>query len=447
MAEAIFAKYSKSAGSGGGIIDSSSLVSNATKAGLGLPNSATLDHVIQSLAFRSDTMATIIVTVKDVDGTVVPNANVWMNVPSGAGTNLAYMTDESGTCMFKTNAGTANFSDHAYDGYVDVDSQSNVKVDCPVGSVKSITLQRTRRYNNGDIVGSYGGGDTLSFSPFAGTVDITCTGGSGAGGYCSTILNPNATIAPLDNIPVVDSYGGAIVNNFYWYQPGFSTSTRFHFFIKQNTTLHLNAINNISGVNICTYLPGCNGKAGSTVRRNGVNICGKSGSIGGGWSGTTNLNINANHVGQINRMHCSWSSNHSGYITYMDDRTNNIIPRLNSLTNLTTARRANGATGTTASAFGVSAAGGIGGYSIPNLFGPQDATYNARITDTGGGKGGTVATMNTSFRLRGNVSYNTNGKVKGITNINTWINMKFMFEAGKPGRAADVYITNFRYCK
>ena len=479
MAEAIFAKYSKSTGGGGGIIDSSSLISNTTKAGLGLPNSATLDHVIQSLAFRSDTMATVIVTVKDPDGTVVPNANVWMNVPAGAGTNLAYTTDESGTCMFKTNAGTANFSDHAYDSYIDVNSQSNVRVDCPVGSVKSITLQRTKCFNNGDSVGMFTSSQWVNFSPFAGTVDITCDGGGGQGGACSTIVRSSDNVGDTQqsrfsfngflNVKV-GSFSSSNYPGTAWYKgalgQGYST-VDYVYLLPNATRVNLNSVAKAyKGANnalVIAELPGCNGVSGSRVVKAGVNVCNKNGWVSVGSGRETNYTLSINY-------YYSTENDGSGrvrvyYLGHYFNENNTRINTLNIVANTSSGiphinlnnqtingfKRNNGRAGATATLFGVSAPGGAGGYTIPSIFGPQDATYNAGLRNRGGGKGGVNSTIIGNFSAlltrnwditdpRGNSS-------TYFEHAYTWSNLQISYEAGSSGTSSKVIVGNIQYCK
>ena len=475
MAEAIFAKYSKSTG-GGGIIDSSSLISNTTKAGLGLPNSATLDHVIQSLAFRSDTMATVIVTVKDPDGTVVPNANVWMNVPAGAGTNLAYTTDESGTCMFKTNAGTANFSDHAYDNYIDVNSQSNVRVDCPVGSVKSITLQRTKCFNNGASVGYFTGSQWLNFSPFAGTVDITCDGGGGQGGACSTIVRSSDGADRLEKSQFsfdgflnfkVGSWSNHYLTDFAWYKGPTRMGTYVDdiFLLPNNVRVNLNSVARIRNGNnknlVIASLPGCNGAPGKRTVKAGVNVCNKNGfvSAGSGRESNPTLNINLFYSTQNNGL--VMINYYGHYFNQNQTRINTLNLReggadhepLVELSNATIKgfRRNNGRTGASATLFGVSAAGGAGGYTIPSIFGPRDAIYNAGLSNTGA-RGGVNSTIigNFSAMMIRNWSVSNFGDENRSTYFeyaNIWSNLQISYEAGSSGHSSSVIVDNIQYCK
>ena len=430
MGEAIFAKYSKSSPSTPGLT-----ISNSTKIGLGLDSNATLDDCLMTLAYRSDSIGTVIVTVKDVDGSVVPNANVWMNVPAGAGTNLVYTTDSEGKCIFKTNAGTANFSDYAYDNYIDVNSQSDVRVDCPVGSVKSITLQRTKSLSNGAYIGSYASPRWVNFSPFAGTVDISCAGAAGAGGVCSSIFaNSNINKIGINSGRVVRVYNDNIVCNLYY---EFTCRSASAFIIPyRGPDTERGIINNNINLATCTgiiHLPGGNGKSGQSTTRRAVNICNRSDLV---YPGSTGASRNSN-----------WriEGKSEGDLQYAGSNKYVSIDSYN-MKLVIAPNRPNGGTGGTSSAFGVSAAGGAGGVSIPYMNMSRTSAYNSSLNWSGGGIGGKNALLDLDASA-GPSTFSTN---TGATiSDHTWsgyIYAYIRFEGGSSGQSrGSVSISNFYY--
>lgn len=132
MSEAIISRF------GGG---SDAEISNETKQSLGLPNNATIDDVISALTYKDANYATILVTVTNPDGSPAADSQVVMR--DDAGVNYSYNCNAAGKCMFKTNAGKANFVNDEI--YVDVVSETKA-VDAVVGSVQSISF--TRNFHN-----------------------------------------------------------------------------------------------------------------------------------------------------------------------------------------------------------------------------------------------------------------------------------------------------------
>lgn len=155
-------------------------VSNSTKQSLGLDNNATLDDVLMMLSLRDSNFATILVSVKDDYGNPVVGANVQMQELSGGLIN--YTTNESGQCIFKTNSGSANIVE--LHNFVDILNNQVQKVDCPVGSVSSVNINRVRR-NNGEYV-SITSNRNIVFSNSLNNVEVTCVGAGGIAGlpYC-----------------------------------------------------------------------------------------------------------------------------------------------------------------------------------------------------------------------------------------------------------------------
>lgn len=132
MAEALITRP----GSGDGVE-----ISNEIKQGLGLPNNATIDDIISALTYKDSNYATILVSVLNPDGTPASDAQVTMR--DEAGTNYSYNCNSAGKCMFKTNAGKANFVNDEV--YVDIVSETKA-ADTVIGSVQSV--QFTRNFHN-----------------------------------------------------------------------------------------------------------------------------------------------------------------------------------------------------------------------------------------------------------------------------------------------------------
>lgn len=175
MGEALISR----AGGEGGNIE----ISNETKEILGVDNNASLDDCLQSLGLKDPNYATIIVTLKDVDGTPIPDARINMRT----NTTISYTTNAIGQCLFKTNYGSATFSDATNSGYYDLLQANSVTVDCVVGSIYRAELQRRTRGNgfNAKITSN----QNLKFSKFLNTINVTCVGGSGSGSSISHTFN------------------------------------------------------------------------------------------------------------------------------------------------------------------------------------------------------------------------------------------------------------------
>lgn len=155
-------------------------ISNDVKESLGLPNNATLDDVIMALSLRDSEYATIVITVKDDYGKPLSNATVQMRDLAGGIYN--YSSNEKGQCIFKTNAGSATFQE--IHNFVDILNNQTKSVDCPVGSVNSITLQRVRRNNGENVIIT--SNKNIVFSNSLNMVDVLCVGAGGIAGmpYC-----------------------------------------------------------------------------------------------------------------------------------------------------------------------------------------------------------------------------------------------------------------------
>ena len=150
MGEAIFAKYSKSTGGGGGTINSSTIISNSTKAAFGLGPDATLDDCLLIVGLKNPDTATVQVTLKDIDGSPLGGHRIRMQDRTGF--NLVYTTDGAGSCIFTTVNAQATFYDESNNGWFDVGYPNSGTIDLPNGMVKTVTLQRYKRLNNGDTI-------------------------------------------------------------------------------------------------------------------------------------------------------------------------------------------------------------------------------------------------------------------------------------------------------
>ena len=149
---------------------------SSTYNALGLSPDSSLDDVIISLAYKSGDYVTIICEVLNPDGS--PSSGTKVRMVDASGTNLAYTTNTAGKCMFKTNAGSANFTDEH--GYFDLYCNTET-VDCPVGSEINLILQRNT-YGNGWNAPVITGTRYIKISSFLNTIDVTAIGGGGAGG-------------------------------------------------------------------------------------------------------------------------------------------------------------------------------------------------------------------------------------------------------------------------
>lgn len=245
MAEAIFAKYSKSGGGMNGV-PPELVITNSTKSALGLTNSATLDDCLRTVALSDPGYSTVQVTLKDVDGAVLPYHSIRMQDPTGF--NMVYTTDSAGQCIFKTQNGQMTFSDWSNNQYFDVAPANTTAVDCPVGMVRSVSMQRYRSKSNGASINITSSQD-INFSKYADTVDAEVVGADGRGGgpgfitHLTTfysynlnyndgpnfIITENNTISPRISV-TTNRYIGWINNikirfldlkaNYRWYNSG-----------------------------------------------------------------------------------------------------------------------------------------------------------------------------------------------------------------------------------
>lgn len=175
MAEAIISRP----GIGGGDVE----ISNETKSILGLNNNATLDDCLQSLGLKDPNYATIIATLKDVDGTPIQNANIRMTT----NTSITYTTDSSGMCTFKTNYGSATLSDIATIDYIDLQTAESKRVDCLIGEVYRVDLQRRTRGNGYNMMIS--SNRNVKFSKYLNNVTVGLYSAGGGGGFSNIGLS------------------------------------------------------------------------------------------------------------------------------------------------------------------------------------------------------------------------------------------------------------------
>lgn len=169
MAEAVITR----GGIGGGSAD----ISNETKEYLGLNNNASLDDVIQTIAAKDPNMATLIVSVRNPDGSI-PTDIAQIQMTPVSGSVLTYSTNESGMCLFKTNAGQCNLEEVSKIPYIDLKCSSPINnFPAVIGSVYRINMVRKSSESvtiktNKNIV----------FSGALKSADIYIRGGCGGGG-------------------------------------------------------------------------------------------------------------------------------------------------------------------------------------------------------------------------------------------------------------------------
>ena len=196
MAEAIFAKYSKSLDADF-TIPPELTISNSTKSLFGLNGNATLDDCLKSAALSKDGSGTLQVQLVWPDDSPVVNRNLQMI--DGAGAVLKKKTDDNGIAIFSTTTGTMSISD-IDDYYWDLNHPWMVNFNTPMGFGGEVVLKRERKVNNGEtlyIDSPYNrqifnnnqntptwenGISTFNFSPFAGIANIYVRGGNGAYG-------------------------------------------------------------------------------------------------------------------------------------------------------------------------------------------------------------------------------------------------------------------------
>ena len=167
---------------------SAAVISNQTKELLGLSNNATLDDALQTLAYKDDNYATIIVQVLNPDGSNSSDAKVRML--DYGGTNVVYNADDSGKCIFKTNQANANFyNDEIYE---DINSQE-IRLDTVIGSIKTITF--TRQLYDSSYSKNITSNGNIQFSNLINNISVHVAGGGGgaSSGTCSAECSFNLT--------------------------------------------------------------------------------------------------------------------------------------------------------------------------------------------------------------------------------------------------------------
>ena len=196
MAEAIFAKYG-----GGSSIPAELKISDYTKFALGLNTNATLDDCLRKINSIDVNTGLAIITLKDVDGAPLGDHNI--RITDAGGLNVVYTTDGTGQCSFKTINGVANFYDESNLGWFDLVHQNALNVNIPIGSVQQITLQRQKKYNNGDTI-SLSSSQYCNFSKFADKTDVEIKSGDGGIGFSGLSIRlagyVNMTYSPNINI-------------------------------------------------------------------------------------------------------------------------------------------------------------------------------------------------------------------------------------------------------
>lgn len=180
MAEAIIGRSGVALSSGGG-------VSNETKKSLGLDNNATLDDVINTIVAKDTTMATMIVTIKNPDGTI-PSESTKIKMVPVSGSTLEYSTNSVGQCLFKTNSGQCNFIETGDIPYIDLLPNSINGYEAVIGGVYHIDLIRKIRGIDESI--NLNSNQNIMFSNSCKSVDACCygSGGGGGTGWCSSVI-------------------------------------------------------------------------------------------------------------------------------------------------------------------------------------------------------------------------------------------------------------------
>lgn len=205
MAEAIIGRSGVALSSGGG-------VSNETKKSLGLDNNATLDDVINTIVAKDPTMATMIVTIKNPDGTIPPESTKIKMVPV-SGSTLEYSTNSVGQCLFKTNSGQCNFVETGDVPYIDLAQNSINNYAAVVGEVYHIDLVRKTKIGQSINLNS---NRNIMFSSACKSVDIHCYGSGGGGGGGSSLAYTTWTSGTSGpNSQPSGGYGGSGGRGYY----------------------------------------------------------------------------------------------------------------------------------------------------------------------------------------------------------------------------------------
>lgn len=180
MAEAIIGRSGIALSSGGG-------VSNETKKSLGLDNNATLDDVINTIIAKDPTMATMIITVKNPDGSIANETTNVKMVPV-SGSTLEYSTNSVGQCLFKTNSGQCNFVETGKVPYIDLLPNSINEYEAVIGGVYHIDLIRKTRGATESL--NLNSNQNIMFSNACKSVDAHCygSGGGGGTGWSSSVI-------------------------------------------------------------------------------------------------------------------------------------------------------------------------------------------------------------------------------------------------------------------
>lgn len=204
MAEAIIGRSGVALSSGGG-------VSNETKKSLGLDNNATLDDVINTIVAKDPTMATMIVTIKNPDGTIPPESTKIKMVPV-SGSTFEYSTNSVGQCLFKTNSGQCNFVETGNVPYIDLTQNSINNYAAVIGEVYHIDLVRKTKI--GESV-NLNLNQNVIFSSACKSVDIHCYGAGGGGGTGWAGTYSFALVNGVLNRALSGKYGGRGGSGYY----------------------------------------------------------------------------------------------------------------------------------------------------------------------------------------------------------------------------------------
>ena len=255
MAEAIFARYG-----GGSSIPAELRISDYTKFALGLNANATLDECLRKINSIDANTGLAIVTLKDVDGAPLGDHNI--RITDAGGLDVTYTTDGMGQCSFKTINGVANFYDASNLGWFDLEHQNALNVNIPIGSVQQITLQRYRKYNNGDSI-TLDISTHCNFSKFADKTDVEVRSADGGVAY--------RTYSPFTVVGYINT--NYIGNGNYTFQANTTWLTILSHIGYYRNPSNGGVHNIYNKQNINMTFEAARGADGSSKRMNNINIC------------------------------------------------------------------------------------------------------------------------------------------------------------------------------
>ena len=147
---------------------------------------------IEDMELKDPNYGTVLVTLQNPDGVLAVNDRIKMIDASGNA--LEYTTNEKGQCLFKTNSGQMNLIDNSFNNQnqaypIDLLPALNKVIDCPVGSISRVTMNRELASSFKTI-----GTRNVFFSNSLKNVIVTVSGGGGSSAYPRLIKNGNIEI-------------------------------------------------------------------------------------------------------------------------------------------------------------------------------------------------------------------------------------------------------------